>query len=171
MCLSWRTSFSVLTVSQLADLGNLTQPWSIDPSDIPPAAPLPIRGFKGEHHGVPIPLEDLEREYCKLTNQPYPIREMVFVRSWMLFRVCQQSFYVMMTLTTCCTVSSHFPRDCRKVCPSPSELRTRTFTYSYLSGRRKFGETCIGARKYFITYPTKTLVVNACLLAKYMSLF
>jgi len=36
---------------------------------------------------VPIPLEDLEREYCRLTGQAYPINEMTFVRSWMLFRL------------------------------------------------------------------------------------
>jgi len=36
---------------------------------------------------VPIPLEVLEREYCRLTNQEYPIQEMSFARSWMLFRL------------------------------------------------------------------------------------
>ena len=35
----------------------------------------------------PANLEELEREYCRLTKQPYPILEMVFVRSWMLFRL------------------------------------------------------------------------------------
>lgn len=47
-----------------------------------------MRGYKGATQDVPIPLEDLEKEYCSLTNQPYPIPEMIFVRSWMLFRVC-----------------------------------------------------------------------------------
>lgn len=46
-----------------------------------------LKGFKNVTKDVPIPLEDLEREYCRLTSQPYPIKEMVFVRSWMLFRV------------------------------------------------------------------------------------
>jgi aminoglycoside phosphotransferase (APT) family kinase protein len=77
--------------SPLADLGNLTQPWSIDVKDIPhfDSGPkvLVIKGFKNSKKDVPIPLEDLEREYCSLTNQPYPIPEMVFVRSWMLFRL------------------------------------------------------------------------------------
>jgi len=36
---------------------------------------------------VPIPLIDLEHEYCRLTNQVHPIKEMTFVRSWMLFRL------------------------------------------------------------------------------------
>ncbi|KAF9486034.1 kinase-like protein [Pholiota conissans] len=73
--------------SPLADLGNLTQPWSIDPSTFAPGAKYTMIGFKNTTLNVPIPLEALEREYCRLTSQPYPIREMVFVRSWMLFRL------------------------------------------------------------------------------------
>ena len=46
-----------------------------------------MRGFRNANVDVPIPLEDLEREYCLLTKQVYPITEMVYVRSWMLFRV------------------------------------------------------------------------------------
>ncbi|PPQ63019.1 hypothetical protein CVT24_005965 [Panaeolus cyanescens] len=72
--------------SPLADLGNLTQPWSIDMNDLPEGQ-FVMRGFKNTTVDVPIPLEDLEREYCRLTNLPYPIKEMVFVRSWMLFRL------------------------------------------------------------------------------------
>ncbi|KAF8151192.1 protein kinase subdomain-containing protein PKL/CAK/ACAD [Pholiota molesta] len=73
--------------SPLADLGNLTQPWAIDPSTFRTGAKYSMTGFKNATADVPIPLEDLEREYCRLTSQPYPIREMVFVRSWMLFRL------------------------------------------------------------------------------------
>ena len=69
---------------QLADLANLTQPWSIDKKDIPH---LSLRGFRNAIADVPIPLEVLEREYCHLTKQAYPIPEMVYVRSWMFFRV------------------------------------------------------------------------------------
>ena len=72
---------------QLADLGNLTQPWSIDMKDIPAGVNFSIRGFRNANVDVPIPLEDLEREYCHLTKQAYPIPEMIFVRSWMFFRV------------------------------------------------------------------------------------
>jgi len=72
--------------SPLADLGNLTQPWTVDSADIPNDLPF-MRGFKNATKDVPIPREDLEREYCRLTGRPYPIREMVFVRSWMLFRL------------------------------------------------------------------------------------
>lgn len=35
----------------------------------------------------PISLAELEREYCRVTQQSYPIPEMEFARSWMLFRV------------------------------------------------------------------------------------
>ncbi|TFK44940.1 kinase-like domain-containing protein [Crucibulum laeve] len=74
--------------SPLADLGNLTQPWSIDMKDLPSSnGQVMLRGFKNATVDVPIPLEDLEREYCRLTTQPYPIPEMVFVRSWMFFRL------------------------------------------------------------------------------------
>ncbi|THH18532.1 hypothetical protein EW146_g2467 [Bondarzewia mesenterica] len=76
---------------QLADLANMTIPWSIDLSKVPGGDSVTqfslLRGFKNTTKDVPIPLEDLEREYCHLTNQPYPIKEMVFVRSWMLFRL------------------------------------------------------------------------------------
>ncbi|TFK74646.1 kinase-like protein [Pluteus cervinus] len=72
--------------SPLADLANLTQPWSIHPTDVPTSRPS-LRAFKGATNDIPIALEDLEREYCGLMNQPYPITEMIFVRSWMLFRL------------------------------------------------------------------------------------
>ncbi|OBZ69699.1 putative acyl-CoA dehydrogenase IBR3 [Grifola frondosa] len=71
--------------SQLADLANFTQPWAIDRRDLPDT--FVIVAFKNATKDVPIPLEDLEREYCRLTGQPYPIPEMVFARSWMLFRL------------------------------------------------------------------------------------
>ena len=43
--------------------------------------------FKDNDAEAPLRLEELEREYCRITGQPYPIPEMVFARSWMLFRV------------------------------------------------------------------------------------
>lgn len=46
-----------------------------------------MRAFRNANVDVPIPLEDLEREYCHLTKQAYPIPEMIYVRSWMFFRV------------------------------------------------------------------------------------
>ncbi|OCH90615.1 kinase-like protein [Obba rivulosa] len=74
--------------SPLADLANMTLPWAVDalllPKEFPASSALP--GFKNAKD-VPIELEDLEREYCHLTKQPYPIKEMVFTRSWMLFRL------------------------------------------------------------------------------------
>ncbi|KAF8520271.1 kinase-like protein [Hysterangium stoloniferum] len=70
--------------SPLADLANLTQPWSIDVKFNLVIGS--IRGFKGLP-SVAISSEELEREYCRITNQPFPIKEMVFVRSWMLFRL------------------------------------------------------------------------------------
>jgi aminoglycoside phosphotransferase (APT) family kinase protein len=77
--------------SPLADLANITQPWAVDARHIPKDSMITeftiIRPFKNATKDVPIPLEDLEREYCRLANQPYPIKEMVFARSWMVFRL------------------------------------------------------------------------------------
>jgi len=73
--------------SPLADLGNMTLPWSVDMRNIPKGIPFTLRGFKGDAPDVPIALEDLETTYCQLTQQPYPIPEMVFVRSWTLFKL------------------------------------------------------------------------------------
>lgn len=48
-----------------------------------------VKGFKNAtgDDAAPITKEELEQEYCKCTRQPYPIPEIVFARSWMLFRV------------------------------------------------------------------------------------
>ncbi|KAH8827933.1 kinase-like domain-containing protein [Flagelloscypha sp. PMI_526] len=76
--------------SPLADLANLTQPWAIDPVDFkaPPeiTGASPMNAFKNTSN-APLPLEDLEREYAKGTNQPYPVQGIIFARSWMLFRL------------------------------------------------------------------------------------
>ncbi|KAH9976436.1 kinase-like domain-containing protein [Lactifluus volemus] len=69
--------------SPLADLANLVQPWVLDPAD---AANLMV-GFKNSPETEPISLAELEREYCRVTKQPYPIKEMGFAHSWMLFRL------------------------------------------------------------------------------------
>ncbi|KAJ3513985.1 hypothetical protein NLJ89_g2640 [Agrocybe chaxingu] len=65
--------------SPLADLGNLTQPWAIDMKDLPSDGLMPFRGFKNTTVDVPIPLEDLEKEYCRLSGLPYPIPSIVFL--------------------------------------------------------------------------------------------
>ncbi|TFY66591.1 hypothetical protein EVG20_g4498 [Dentipellis fragilis] len=79
--------------SPLADLANLTMPWAIDAaqvkaslSNLEPQTAL-LRSFKNSPEAAPIALEDLEREYCRLMNLSYPINEMKFVRSWMVFRL------------------------------------------------------------------------------------
>lgn len=71
------------------DFVSLTMPWSIRPAEmqIDPDKPLMGGYFKDMPEKEPIPLEDLEHEYCRLTNQPYPIKDIVFARSFMLFRV------------------------------------------------------------------------------------
>jgi hypothetical protein len=80
------------TCAQLADLANLTQPWSIDPARIPNFSEYAqfslMRGFKNKPGSdVPIAYAELEREYCRLTGWPGPLKEMAFANSWMLFRV------------------------------------------------------------------------------------
>ncbi|KAL0955798.1 hypothetical protein HGRIS_002007 [Hohenbuehelia grisea] len=76
----------------LADLGNMTMPWSMGQKDIPKdlvgKSTATMNAFKDAPEGVaPIALEDIEREYCRLQKQQYPLAEMVFIRSWMLFRL------------------------------------------------------------------------------------
>ena len=45
-------------------------------------------GFKNKApEDVPIALDELYRRYCELTERSYPIREMPYISSWMLFRV------------------------------------------------------------------------------------
>jgi hypothetical protein len=64
-------------------------PWTIRPADMQIDSDKPLMGgyFKDMPDKQPIPLEDLEREYCRLTNQPYPTKDIVFVRSFVFFRV------------------------------------------------------------------------------------
>ncbi|KAH9985466.1 kinase-like protein [Russula vinacea] len=69
--------------SPLVDLANLTQPWTLEPTDAKGA----MVGFKNSPSTEPISLAELEREYCRATQQPYPITEMTFAQSWMLLRL------------------------------------------------------------------------------------
>ena len=71
---------------QLADLANFTQPWAIAPNSFPDGVHV-LAAFKNNTNGAPIAGEELEKEYCRVAGHPYPIPEMVFVQSWMLFRV------------------------------------------------------------------------------------
>jgi hypothetical protein len=52
-------------------------------------------GFRGAApEDVPLTAEEVTREYCRVMNVPYPILEMTFVRSWMIFRVRKIPFGV-----------------------------------------------------------------------------
>lgn len=97
--------------SPLADFANLTQPWSIKPEDIPDIDIFRenMRAFKGvptntnTGHGndlAPIQLDVLEREYCRLLKLEYPLKDFVFVRSWMLFRVNSPFWFIDWMLTS-----------------------------------------------------------------------
>ncbi len=60
----------------------------MDPIDIPIAGQNLLVAFGAENQkDIPITFEELEGEYCRLMRQPCPINELIFVRSWMLFRV------------------------------------------------------------------------------------
>ncbi|TFY81719.1 hypothetical protein EWM64_g2294 [Hericium alpestre] len=79
--------------SPLADFANLTMPWSMDAERVKTRmgdrikhATL-LRGFKNTTEDVPISFASLEREYCQRMNLPYPLDDLKFVRSWMLFRL------------------------------------------------------------------------------------
>jgi len=68
--------------SPLADLANLTQLWVLGPDETGGL----LAGYKNHPGTEPISLEELEREYCRIVRQPYPITEMGFARSWNLIR-------------------------------------------------------------------------------------
>ncbi|GAB1523488.1 hypothetical protein RhiTH_006638 [Rhizoctonia solani] len=72
--------------SPLADLANLLMPYHVDPAEVPP--PSAISGFKGQPpDAVPCSLEELERTFFDGFGVTYPITEMVFANSWMMFRL------------------------------------------------------------------------------------
>ncbi|KAG8911227.1 hypothetical protein FRC00_006851 [Tulasnella sp. 408] len=79
-------NFRIQLGSPLADLGNLTMPFHIKRAQ---QAKIPLLiGFKNAPQAdVPITLDELYREYCKLTGWGYPLVEMPFVSSWMLLRL------------------------------------------------------------------------------------
>ncbi|KAH7875474.1 kinase-like protein [Lentinula edodes] len=82
--------------SPLADFANLTQPWSIKPEYLPTDGVFRqnVRAFKGlptnigtsEENCAPVQIDLLEKEYCRCMNLEYPLKDIVFVKSWMLFR-------------------------------------------------------------------------------------
>ena len=61
----------------------MTLQWSVKPKDKLGF----IKSFKDVSQDMSITLEELEREYCRLTRQSYPLDGILFVRSWSLFRV------------------------------------------------------------------------------------
>ncbi|KAF8308119.1 APH-domain-containing protein [Clavulina sp. PMI_390] len=72
--------------SPLSDLGNLTMAYSFGPAIS--ADGYLSTGFLGAPAEViPVSLEELEQEYCRIMRQPYPLAGMPFVRSWMIFRL------------------------------------------------------------------------------------
>lgn len=72
----------LLTLAQLADLANLTQPFFIEAT-----FEMGLKGVKGiPYDQLPVTLEDLQREYCKVSRLSYPIEGAAYATSWMLFR-------------------------------------------------------------------------------------
>lgn len=80
--------------SPLPDLANLTAPWATDASkyvafpeanqSTPPANQSTLIINFGRD--APVSLDVLEREYCRITQFEYPIKEMVFARSFHMFK-------------------------------------------------------------------------------------
>ena len=72
-----------LTLAQLADLANLTQPFFVEVT-----VGEGVKGVKGmPYDQLPVTLEDLQREYCKVSGLSYPIEGADYATSWMFFRV------------------------------------------------------------------------------------
>jgi hypothetical protein len=73
----------LLTLAQLADLANLTQPFFIGET-----LEKGLKGVRGiPYDQLPVTLEDLQREYCKVSRLSYPLEGATYATSWMLFRV------------------------------------------------------------------------------------
>lgn len=82
-----------------------------------------MRGFKNSPD-VPISLAEMEKEYCRLTQQPYPIKEMVFARSWMLFRVCISGCLgLFQYIYSLLAVINHFAGCSGPICKTTGEFR------------------------------------------------
>jgi len=70
-------------LAQLADLANLTQPFFVEAATLGEG----IKGVKGiPYDQLPVTLEDLQREYCKVSGLAYPIESAAYATSWMFFR-------------------------------------------------------------------------------------
>lgn len=74
---------------QLPDLANLTLSFFLSDDMVPTTEhTFPLAPFRGKpREEVPAAYDELEREYCRIMQIPYPIREMTFASSWMIFRV------------------------------------------------------------------------------------
>lgn len=115
----------MLNFLKLADLANFTMPWSFHKLNLAMdevSSFLPAVRFDNE---TPIALEELEREYCRLLKHPYPIKEMVFARSWSFFRV-RASLYIaplrFPVTKTCFPASNHLTRHRCSVRATASQL-------------------------------------------------
>lgn len=106
-----------------------------------------VNGFKGTSKDVPIPLENLEREYCRLTAQDYPIAEMTFARSWMLFRVRAPSQVNVMRApieSLICIAGCHLTRYRGSIRSAAGELGVGVHPCESLLRSRQAGESCAG---------------------------
>ena len=95
-----------------------------------------IKGFKNVQN-VPISKEEMEEEYCKVTEWPYPITEIVFVRSWMVMRVSDQSCGVFRKLSQKLVSLQSFPKVLLRGMPGGKPVpnkRSCISTFSPLSG-------------------------------------
>jgi len=74
--------YLLFILAQLADLANLTQPFFIEAT-----LESALKGVRGiPYDQFPVTLEDLQREYCRVSRLPYPIEGAVYATSWMFFR-------------------------------------------------------------------------------------
>ncbi|KAH7096852.1 APH-domain-containing protein [Auriculariales sp. MPI-PUGE-AT-0066] len=73
--------------SPLPDLANLTLSFFVDEKMVSNTS-TSLPAWRGKPSSqVPLPYEDIEREYCRTMHLEYPIKEMTFAGSWMIFRL------------------------------------------------------------------------------------
>ncbi|KZV78781.1 hypothetical protein EXIGLDRAFT_783271, partial [Exidia glandulosa HHB12029] len=76
--------------SPLPDLANLTLSFFLSEDMFPNMSRESgaLAAFRGKpRNEVPVVYDELEREYCRVMGLQYPIREMTFASSWMVFRL------------------------------------------------------------------------------------
>jgi hypothetical protein len=102
-----------------------------------------IPGLKNDPK-APLGLEDVRKEYCHLTGNPYPLEGAVYASSWMIFRVSPVRRRHYSCLTNMTPAGHHCTRNCGQGCSQASILGESRSPGIYIC---LLGEPCSGYYK------------------------